>query len=330
MVSTNGLNSCTDEQFIELWDKYQSVTKVAKMLGITERAVNYRRRSMEEQHKLNLPASDSRSAKYDSNRPKSFSPLKQVNLGILDGTVIVFSDAHFIPAQRTTAFKGLLWAIEQFKPKAVICNGDAFDGASISRHDVTDQPQTSVIQELKACQGALGEIEEVAKAARHNVKLLFTWGNHDIRFGNRLAQHAPQFKDVIGFKLTDHIPDWEFCWAVWPTEQVIIKHRYKGGVHATHNNTVNAGVSVVTGHLHSLKVTPFSDYNGVRYGVDTGTLAETDGPQFTYAEINPNNHRSGFAVLNFFNGKLLWPELVHKFDEDHVEFRGEVIDVSAF
>jgi len=176
----------------------------------------------------------------------------------------------------------------------------------------------------------LGEIEEVAKAARHNVKLLFTWGNHDIRFGNRLAQHAPQFKEVQGFKLTDHIPNWDFCWTVWPTEQVIIKHRYKGGIHATHNNTVNAGVSIVTGHLHSLKVTPFSDYNGVRYGVDTGTLAETDGPQFTYAEINPNNHRSGFAVLNFFNGQLLWPELVHKFDEDQIQFRGEVVDVGAF
>jgi hypothetical protein len=244
--------------------------------------------------------------------------------------VIVFSDAHFIPAQRTTAFKGLLWAIQEFKPKAVICNGDAFDGASISRHDVTDQPQTSVIQELKACQGALGEIEETAKAARHNVKLVFTWGNHDIRFGNRLAQHAPQFKDVVGFKLTDHIPDWDFCWAVWPTDSVIVKHRYKGGVHATHNNTVNAGVSIVTGHLHSLKVTPFSDYNGCRYGVDTGTLAETDGPQFTYAEINPSNHRSGFAVLNFFNGELLLPELVQKFDEDQIQFRGEVIDVGAF
>jgi len=67
-----------------------------------------------------------------------------------------------------------------------------------------------------------------------------------------------------------------------------------------------------------------------RFGVDTGTLAETDGPQFTYAEINPSNHRSGFAVLNFFNGTLLWPELVHKFDEDQIEFRGEVIDVGAF
>jgi hypothetical protein len=285
---------------------------------------------MENIHEVKLGANDSRSAKYDAKKPKSFSPLKQVQLGMLDSCVIVFSDAHFIPGQRSTAFKGLLYMIETLKPHAVICNGDAFDGASISRHDITELPATTVIQELKACQGALGEIEEVAKAARHNVKLLWTWGNHDVRFGNRLAQHAPQFKDVQGFKLTDHIPNWDFCWAVWPTEQCIIKHRYKGGIHATHNNTVNAGVSIVTGHLHSLKVTPFADYNGNRFGVDTGTLAETDGPQFTYAEINPSNHRSGFAVLNFFNGKLLWPELVHKFDENQIEFRGEVIDVGAF
>ena len=321
--------TCTDTEFIQLWGQLQSATRISEHLGISLRAVHLRRRWIENHYKMTLGASDHRGHKYD-NRNKSFSPLKQIELGILDGTVIVFSDAHFIPGQRSTAFKGLLWAIEEFKPVAVICNGDAFDGSTISRHDVTDQPQASVIQELKATQGALGEIEEVAKAERHNVKLLFTFGNHDVRFANRLAQHAPQFKDVQGFKLTDHIPDWEFCWSVWPTPEVIIKHRYKGGIHATHNNTVNAGVSIITGHLHSLKVTPFDDYNGTRYGVDTGTLAETDGPQFTYAEGNPSNHRSGFAVLNFFNGRLLWPELVHKFDEDMIEFRGEVIDVGAF
>jgi hypothetical protein len=328
MGSSN--ETCTDTEFIQLWGQLQSAQKVADHLGIANRAVHLRRRWIEKEYNMALHASDHRGVKYDKNKPKSFSPLKQIELGILDGTVIVFSDAHFIPAQRTTAFKGLLYMIETLKPKAIICNGDAFDGASISRHDITDQPQTSVIQELKACQGALGEIEEVAKAARHNVKLLFTWGNHDVRFGNRLAQQAPQFKEVQGFKLTDHIPNWDFCWAVWPTEQCIVKHRYKGGIHATHNNTVNAGVSIVTGHLHSLKVTPFSDYNGCRYGVDTGTLAETDGPQFNYAEINPNNHRSGFAVLNFFNGELLWPEIVAKHSEYHIQFRGDVIDVSAF
>lgn len=322
--------TCTDVEFIKLWGELQSASKLSHHLGIATRAVYLRRRWIEDHYKIKLGAADHRGSKYDLTKPKSFSPLKQIELGIEDGTVIVFSDAHFIPGQRSTAFKGLLWAIQEFKPKAVICNGDAFDGASISRYDASDMPQTSVIQELKACQAALEEIEETAKAERHNVKLVFTWGNHDARFANRLAQHAPQFKDVYGFKLTDHIPNWEFCWSCWPTEQVVVKHRYKNGIHATHNNTVNAGVSIVTGHLHSLKVTPFDDYNGTRYGVDTGTLAETDGPQFTYGELNPSNHRSGFAVLNFFNGKLLWPEVVHKFDEDQIEFRGEVIDVGAF
>jgi len=322
--------TCTDVEFIKLWGELKSAAKIAEHLDIALRAVYQRRRWIEETYKIKLGADDHRGAKYDSSRPKSYSPLKQINLGIEDGVVLVFSDAHFVPHQRTTAFKGLLWAIQEFKPKAVICNGDAFDGASISRHDASDQPQTSVIQELKACQAMLGEIEEAAKAERHNVKLIFTYGNHDARFATRLANNAPQFKDVQGFKLPDHIPDWDFCWACWPTEEVIVKHRYKGGVHATHNNTVNAGVSIVTGHLHSLKVTPFSDYNGCRYGVDTGTLAEPDGPQFTYGELNPSNHRSGFAVLTFFNGKLLWPELVHKFDENMVEFRGDVIDVSLF
>jgi hypothetical protein len=322
--------TCTDAEFIKLWAELQSASVIAKHLGIHTRAVFLRRRWIEEHYKIKLCSSDHRGAKYDATRPKSFSPLKQINLGIEDGSVIVFSDAHFIPGQRSTAFKGLLWAIQEFKPKAVICNGDAFDGASISRYEASDIPQTSVIQELKACQAALEEIEETAKAERHNVKLVFTWGNHDARFANKLAQHAPQFKEVLGFKLSDHITNWEFCWACWPTEKVIVKHRYKGGVHATHNNTVNAGVSIITGHLHSLKVTPFDDYNGTRYGVDTGTLAETDGPQFTYGELNPSNHRSGFAVLNFFNGKLLWPEVVHKFDENQIEFRGEVIDVGEF
>jgi len=245
--------TCTDTEFIQLWGQLQSAQKVADHLGIANRAVHLRRRWIEKHYNMALYASDHRGVKYDKNKPKSFSPLKQVKLGMLDSCVIVFSDAHFIPGQRSTAFKGLLYMIETLKPHAVICNGDAFDGASISRHDVTELPQTSVIQELKATQGALGEIEETAKAARHNVKLLFTWGNHDIRFGNRLAQHAPQFKEVLGFKLTDHILDWDFCWAVWPTDNVIVKHRYKGGIHATHNNTVNAGCQSLLDTCTALK-----------------------------------------------------------------------------
>jgi hypothetical protein len=85
---------------------------------------------------------------------------------------------------------------------------------------------------------------------------------------------------------------------------------------------------MVTGHLHSLKVTPFNDYNGTRYGVDTGTLADTDGIQFeNYLELSPTNWRSGFALLTFHNGRLLFPELIMKHAEGQVEFRGKVYDV---
>lgn len=87
-------------------------------------------------------------------------------------------------------------------------------------------------------------------------------------------------------------------------------------------------MSIVTGHLHSLKATPFTDYCGTRFGVDTGTLADVNGPQFiNYLEAGPTNWRSGFAVLTIWNGRLLWPELVHVIEEGKIEFRGKVIEV---
>ena len=276
---------------------------------------------------ITLKAQDPSSLKFDHLHPYK-SAFERKQLGIRDGSIIVFSDAHFWPGVHTTAFNGLLWAIKEFKPKVVICNGDAFDGASISRHPpsgLCDVP--SVISELDACTAALGEIVKVAKKARRDVRLVYTWGNHDQRFAVRLASNAPEFAEVKGFRLEDHLADWEFCMTVWATDDVVIKHRYKGGIHATHNNTAAAGKTIVTGHLHSLKVTPYADYNGNRFGVDTGTLAEPYGPQFSYGEDAPINHRSGFAMLTFKDGDLLWPELIHKWSEGHVEFRGQVIKV---
>ena len=315
------------QEFISVWNKYGSAAEVAKRLDISERSVHNRRRRIEKDSNQPLVTNNERAKAYAHLQPIQTS-LNRVELGILDQTIIVFSDAHFWPGEYTTAYRGLLWAIKEFKPYAVISNGDAFDGASISRHDPLGWSKTpSVIEELKAVQTHLGEIEETAKAARHNCKLLFTWGNHDSRFANKLVSQAPQYREVHGFKLQDHLPAWEFAWSVWPTKDCIIKHRYRSGVHAAHNNTVNAGISIVTGHLHSLKVTPFADYNGNRYGVDTGTLAEPYGPQFEYGEDNPLNHRSGFAVLTFKDGRILWPELVHKWADDQVEFRGQIINV---
>ena len=311
----------SNEEFIELWKVHKSAAKIARITGISERNVHHRRRDIEAKYDTVLVAS--------SNKNSVAQAYGHINLGMENGTVIVFSDAHFQLGRRTTAFKALLWLIGELKPKVVINNGDAFDGAQASRFPANGWDVTpTIIQELNACKMFLGEIQEAAGDA----KLIFTLGNHDARFSTRLATVAPEFQGVEGFRLEDHFPDWTHVVSCMVSDSLMVKHRWRSGVHATHNNAVNSGVSFVTGHLHSLKVNGWTDYTGTRWGVDTGTLAEPFGDQFTYSENSPRNWRSGFAVLNLIDGHLLMPELcmVSDLGTDLVEWRGELIDVSEF
>jgi hypothetical protein len=252
----------------------------------------------------------------------------RVKVELHNGIIIVGSDAHYIPSICSTAHKAFVKLIKELQPKMVIMNGDVFDGSSISRHPrIGWSKNYTVKQELEAVTERLSEIEKVSK----NAKLHWTWGNHDIRFSSRLAQQAPEYEGVSGFHLPDHFPRWKYSTSIMVNDHTLIKHRWHNGIHATYNNTLKAGVSMVTGHLHSLKVMPWTDFSEqkTRYGVDTGTLADPHGEQFDYSEDSPKNHRSGFAVLTFYNGKLMPPELCEVIDEDEgiCYFRGQVIKV---
>ena len=204
-----------DAEFIELWATHKSPAKVAKAMGTNLRNVYRRRDNLAQKYNMSLET---------HKEVKTWvPPPPKSELGIENGTVVIFSDAHFWPGIRTTAFQGLLWAIEKLQPKAVICNGDAFDGASISRHPPLGWSRTpSLIEELHCCQEMLGEISEAAKKARHNTKLVYTMGNHDARFEMRLAANAPQYVQTPGFKLSDHLTDWSFCMLTWVTNDVIV------------------------------------------------------------------------------------------------------------
>jgi hypothetical protein len=69
------------------------------------------------------------------------------------------------------------------------------------------------------------------------------------------------------------------------------------------------------------------DYNGIRWGVDAGTLADIYGPQFSYLEDGPRSWVSGFVRLKWVSGRLLTPELIRVVEPGIVEFRGELIEV---
>jgi hypothetical protein len=311
--------ACPDGEFIELIEKY-GPTRTSQILGVTRKNVHRRRRNIERlQHtKIDVPNTKGMWSKGEEHPAR-------VHLEVKDGIVLIGSDSHYWPGIVSTAHRAFLKFCKKLAPVVVIKNGDEIDGATISRHaPIGWEHRPSLIEEIEAASDRLDEVFKASANAKH----IWPLGNHDARFSTRLATIAPEYARVKGVQLKDHFPGWQPCWSVWINESVVIKHRFKSGLHAPHNNTMWSGKTMVTGHLHSLKVMPLSDYNGTRWGVDCGTMADPYGPQFVnYTEDNPLNWRSGFAVLTFKNGELLDPETVRVRDEDSVIFRGEVIKV---
>lgn len=312
----------SEAQFMQEFTKL-GAAGISKKYGITQRAVYQRRKNQERLMGVQLtPPTRGGHVKQLDQHPAA------IQLGIQNGIILVGSDAHLWPGIHSTAFKAFVKFCRELNPKAVVMNGDAYDGARVSRwpdgswQDMANKP--SVLQEIEATASGLEEIRKASPKSRHIMPL----GNHDARFEMRLVTQVPEYANVHGTKLKDHLPGWDPCWAALIDNHTVIKHRLRGGVHATYNNTLHAGRNIVTGHLHSLKVTPKTDYNGTRFGVDCGTLADPYGPQFyNYTELAPSDWRSGFVVLTIKDGSLLWPEVVHVLKPDHVEFRGEIIRI---
>jgi len=311
---------CSDAEFVEMFETI-GPQEMSKKLGVQVRTIYRRRLRIEKliERELVPPNGPRRSPRVVSKHPAI------IELDVPDGVVLVGSDAHYWPHVVTPAHRAFVQFCTNLRPKVVIMNGDVMDGSSISRYPpIGWEHRPTVKDEVDTITERLGEISSAAK----NAKLVWPLGNHDGRFEARLANVAPEYAGMYGAHLSDHFPEWWSCWEARINADVVVRHRFKGGIHATHNNTMWSGRTMITGHLHSLKVTPFADLNGNRFGVDTGTLATPYGPQFAdYTELSPVNWRSGFVVLTFRDGRLMWPEIVHVVDENCVEFRGEIIEV---
>ena len=311
----------TDAQFIECWTRLGSPTLVGKELKINPRSALNRRASIVAKHGIELLTHNSLRNKKKEKPKKIDQAAHNVRRGIdIDKVkrVIVFSDAHFTDTT-TTAFKALLMMIDTFKPEVIICNGDAFDGQVLSRFpSINYDAKPSVLEELKYCREHLDEIE---KHRPPGCRLVWTLGNHDMRYEAWLVNKVPEYRGVDGFSLKYHFPNWETCWSFWIGEETVVKHRYKGGRTAGYSNLMAAGnTNIITGHTHVLCVSPISGYQGTFFGVQTGCLADPMSSTFEYCEDSPKDWRSGFVMLSFDQGRMLMPELIMVSDEQNGEF----------
>jgi len=318
----------TDAQLIAEMHRLGSIALVAKEYNVDLRGLQRRRlRLMERGHHI-----PSRSADGDDRRvPPQYRdtgwtfPLNR-EIEIFSGSIIISSDHHYWPGVIPLAHKALLKVIKIVKPRLKVLNGDVFDGGSISRHPPfgwSERP--SPVDELHACQERVGEIEQ---ALPKGCERIWAIGNHDARFERNIVTKAPEMAGLHGMRLADHFPGWDIRHSFWinknSLDPVMLFHNYANGVHAGYNNAMKSGVTTVTGHTHALECKPFHDLRGRRYGVQSGTIADLDGPQFEYQGNRPSQACSGFVVLTFRDNRLLHPELCQVID-GKAWFRGDIM-----
>lgn len=320
---------CSDQDFINLWKQHRSCAAVAEVLDVSPVNVAARRRRIEKRHGIRLETVDLRRPSYDQSMLITADRV-EVKLTVKNGVILVGGDFHFHPSHSPTMHRAMCYLAAKLKPYAYIWNGDAADFPQISRHpSIGWESYPTVAKELETISDRSAEVMKAAPAT----KRIWTAGNHDLRFESRLAAMASEFKNVKGIHLKDHFQEWTPAWFVTVNEgtssHTEIRHREKGGIHASYNNTKESGVTLVTGHDHRADVVPYDDRRGRRYGVRHGMGADSArGPQFVnYLEGKKPNWQSAIAVLTYRDGVLLCPELAHRWDEDSFQFRGEVFSV---
>lgn len=308
---------CPEAEFIRLCQTMKP-SAIAAELQIAVRKVYERRNAIEKRRGIDL--------RNESN--EEYTAIRSIQLDT--GVVIIGSDAHYWPNHVPTMHRAFLALCKRLKPSVVIANGDMFDGASISRFpSIGWEKAPSVKDELEA---VVDRMDEIFKATR-NAAHYWTAGNHDLRFESRLAAVAPEYRGIQGIHLKDHIQGWTPAWAVEINRETPawteIRHREKGGLHASYRNTVESGVTLVTGHDHRADVVPYTDRRGTRYGVRCGMMAESpvDSQFRDYLEARRINWQSAIGVLTYQGGVLLMPELCLQYEPGLVQFRGEFIEV---
>lgn len=235
----------------------------------------------------------------------------------INKVVIIGGDLHIWPGEVPIMWKAFAKVAKLVKANICILNGDIIDGARVSRHG-------------SFLGSAAPKLSDEIEAARICIDMLprgmekyWTMGNHDQRVDTYLANNANELADYSG-RLSDRFPEWKFSYAVMLNE-IEVRHRFRGGIHATWNNALHAGISIVTNHTHQQQVYSVRNRNGSHWGIETGMLGDPNSPAFEYTEGAPSRAHEGFTVLTFDEDGLLMPPEQCEMLRGRPVFRGKYI-----
>ena len=311
------MKTVSDAEFIKAWHRLGSPQKVATELGLSIRRICDRRAKLAERE-IYLPTLTANRASAEWTPKVEFQ--RQRPFEVDTGTVIIFSDPHWLPDHTPVPTEALKRLCKDLKPQLVICGGDAVDGDTISRWDVTrgHHKRFSIREELDTVREKFNELAAVlGKTPR-----AWVLGNHDVRLSRFVISKCPELQDMPGMRLEDWAPKWPLSWTVavnpGTAGMLVVRHRNQAGM--LHLQAQKSGCHYAHGHTHNLNDNAKPTFNGVRYSIDCGSLADPNSEGFDYMEGNVP-HVCGFAVLTYQAGRLLKPEFCY-LHEGEMWFRG--------
>jgi hypothetical protein len=315
----------TDKDFLASWKRHASPTEVAKELGVSIQCVHKRRASLVRHgHVLNTIDCYGRNTVHSSR--VEFERRRKFRVD--NGVVIFFTDPHWLPDHKPTMQVAMETLVKRLKPVGVICGGDAVDGDTISRWDVTrgHHKRFTIREELDCVKEHFDGLDMVMDKHCPQAFRAFTLGNHDVRLSRFVATKCPELADMPYNRLEDWFPRWPLSWTVeingGGAGMTILRHRNQAGM--LHLQGQKAGCHYVHGHLHNLNVHVKPTFKDRLYSVDGGSIADPASEGFDYMEGNVE-HVQGFTVLTYSGGKLLMPEQCYM--QDGVPyFRGQPVE----
>ena len=230
-------------------------------------------------------------------------------------TALVVGDAH-VPFHDQKATDLVLQWIGDHKPDTIYFSGDLLDCYSISRFAQPGSDFGGFRVEVEACVSWLESFRDVSPHS----KMVFVCGNHEFRLRSLLANDASMLKNVKGLTIPEQLDlkrlkieyvecpgeRW-FSTYVWAFPDMLVGHFSKISKHAAYSAKLlvdEHGVSLVTGHNHSMGTHHRTLASGDVWGYEGGCLCDLHP---TYCE--PHNWTHGFVVLNHRDGKT-YPEPV--------------------
>lgn len=230
--------------------------------------------------------------------------------------MLVFSDAHF-EGHETPSYKIMLKVLKDLMKdrqlKCVVANGDILDLSILSHfakfHTEIRPKERTVQQEILDTQAQLSKIQKLINSAKYPIKQLATFGNHETRLSKACMSWGRAFEDFEGFKIQNLFPDWEWAMSHLVDDTVLIKHRMRGGIHTAYQNSMRAGIHIITGHTHQLNARTFNTYTTSSMSIQTGHLSQSYHPYLE--DTIANDWNNGFAVITVDpTEKTVAPELI--------------------